>query len=119
MNPAKVAKQIEDAIAAGKADGIAMPRYSRPDNPFAGLSYSAVELVLHTNKSSELSVHYLDVGEAEIHCFLLDGTGKVIDPTVKKFPRKPDYSKARPGRLMSSEPSARTRRLADVAGIVI
>jgi hypothetical protein len=118
---AKVAKQVEDFIATGAVASLTLARYADPDNPFAGLSYVASEVVYHAcgGMSSGLRMWILRTGEKEIHCFLRDATGKVIDPTARKYPKKVDYSTAVASSFISTQPSRRAKQLANLAGVAI
>jgi hypothetical protein len=120
-DPAKIAKKVEDVIASGAAVGYACKAYIDPANPYSGLSYVASEVVYHAcgGIKSGLKVMMMHTGEREIHCYLVDASGKVIDPTAKQYPRKVDYTTAHHGSFMSTEPSKRAVALADAIGITI
>jgi hypothetical protein len=120
-DPAKIAKKIDDVIAQGAAAGLVLKRYQNPDNAYDGMSYIACEAVYHAcgGLKSGLRVWMMHTGEREIHCFLRDSDGKVIDPTAKKYPRKVDYSTAKASSFVSTYPSVRAKVLADLVGITI
>lgn len=118
-DPVKIAKHVEDFIANGTAVNLAPKRYADPDNVYAGLSYIAAEVVYHAcgGLKSGLRVWTLQTGEPEVHCFLKDSSGKVIDPTARQYPGKVDYSTARKASFISTCPSARCLTLAGLVGI--
>ena len=120
LSPVSVAKKVEDFIASGGAASLVSSRYLDQSNPYAGLSYAASEVVYHAcgGLRSGLKVRFLTVdGRKEVHIFLIDSTGKIIDPTAKQFARKVDYSAAKQGSFVSTEPSVRSKRLAALAGV--
>lgn len=51
--------------------------------------------------------------EGDTH-WILRRNGEVLDPTVKQFKRKPDYSKARGSGFLTRRPSKRARALMKV-----
>ena len=120
-DPVKIAKKVEELIASGAAIGYACKTYIDPANPYSGLSYVASEVVYHAcgGIKSGLKVMLMNTGEREIHCYLVDASGKVVDPTAKQYPRKVDYSTARQGSFMSTAPSRRAVALADAINITI
>lgn len=47
--------------------------------------------------------------EGDTHWFLLHKSGTVLDPTVKQFKKKPDYTKARGCGFLTKKPSKRAK----------
>jgi hypothetical protein len=119
-SPAVATKKVSDLIAAGQAKSLAASRYSDPMNPYAGLSYVAAEAVYHAcgGIKSKLKVYFMPLpGRKEVYTFLKDESGKVFDPCANQFNKKVDYSVARHGSLVSTEPSIRARKLLQMIGV--
>ena len=45
------------------------------------------------------------------HWFLKHETGVILDPSVRQFKRKPDYTKARGSGFLTSRPSGKAKKL--------
>lgn len=81
-------------------------------HPLTGACYVVCEAIWHLmgEKKSGLKPHYVKVDD-DNHFYLVDEKGKVIDPTVEQFSKKPKYTEGKPFGWMTVQPSERARKL--------
>lgn len=108
---------IGTAIRGVLTPDLLKPAYRRGGaHPTYGHCYAASEAMWHMlgGPTSGLSPCRGRDGEGIVHWWLVDGDGRILDPTVQQYlaaGRTPPYGRGRRGGFLTRTPSARAREI--------
>jgi hypothetical protein len=110
-------RRLDDLILACLSDDLLKPKYRNIKSAcpaVAGHCYVASETAFYLlgGKSNGWKPMHMQ-HEGISHWFLQHQSGKIYDPTMLQFVRKPDYTKARGMAFLTKKPSKRAKILID------
>ena len=88
----------------------------KPTIASEGNCYASSEALYHIlgGKRAGWKAMRLNTGEKFCHWFLKHKSGVILDPSVRQYKRKPDYSKAVGTGFLTKKPSQAARRMIQI-----